>query len=173
VLGGVEMVRTGEEGQQPLQVWRGPGPLDDLALANDHRPIGIADAAGSLTEDLQPMRWVGLGELRTHVERRQVGIDEVAVDRADVLHRYAVDRPDLGDHEVDQRQVLERDGQLVDDAATAGLEDLDAEHVAAHGSDATRHLTERPGRSGSQTRSTTVGTTATLPTAPVDSVAPA
>ncbi len=145
MLGGIEVVRAGEEREQPLQVRRGTGPLHHLALAHHHGPVGVADPPCALAQHLQPSGGLGLGELRTDLERRQVGVDQVAVDLTDVLHRDTVDRADLGHHQVDQGQVVERDGQLVDHAAAPGLEDLDAEHVAAHRADAARHLTERSG----------------------------
>ena len=78
-------------------------------------------------------------------ERRQAGIGPIGVDHADALDRHTVDRVDLGGQEGDELDVGKGDGELVDHALRALLEDLDAEHVAADGPDPARHLAEGAG----------------------------
>ena len=67
----------------------------------------------------------------------------IGVDRPDLLHVDAVDLADLGDQQVDEPVLGQRHDQLVDRPPGAPFEDLDADHVAADGADATGDLTER------------------------------
>ena len=66
-----------------------------------------------------------------------------AVDTADVFHGDTVDLADLVDEQVDEVGRRQADGQLVDRAAAAALEDVDADDVAVHGADPAGHLAER------------------------------
>jgi hypothetical protein len=65
-------------------------------------------------------------------------------DRANLLHRHAVDLADLGHEEVDQLVVRQLDHQLVDGLAAVALEDVDAHDVAADGTDPAGDLPQGP-----------------------------
>src|SRR5260370_11344441 len=60
----------------------------------------------------------------------------------DVLHGDAVDLTDLGEQQVDEVGVRQRDGELVDRAPAAALEDVDADHVTVDGPRSEEHTSE-------------------------------
>ena len=73
------------------------------------------------------------------------GVGSIGLDRPDVLDGDAVDLTDLVEQQLERDVVGQRDDQLVDRAAPAALEDLDADDVTAHGADPARHLAESTG----------------------------
>ena len=80
---------------------------------------------------------------RAQGERGETRIGAVLVDHPDALDGHAVDRVDLRREQRDQVLVGQRDHEFVDRPAGAVFEDLDRQHVAAHGPDTARHLAER------------------------------
>ena len=106
-------------------------------------PVAAHQASGTACQGCRTIRVVQFGDLRYQSECCEVGVDMAAVQAADVFDTDAVDRIDLGDHQVDETGIRKTHNQFVDDTAGTGFENLDAEQVATNGPDSACHLAER------------------------------
>ena len=79
-------------------------------------------------------------------------VEEVALGRSNFFHVDPVDLVDLPDQQFHQRCGRQLDNDLVDDTASAALQDLDADHIPRAAPIRLATWPRAPGRSGSQTR---------------------
>ena len=109
-----------------------------------HRhPVGLDDPCHAGGEHLDPFVGKRFGDRCAQREGGEARVGAVLVDDTDALDRHPIDGVDLCGQQRDQLLVGQRHHQLVDGPPRAVLEDLDRQHVAAHGTDAARDLTER------------------------------
>jgi hypothetical protein len=143
------------------------GRLAAVARARRRRAATTAQAASAtrttpLAQHGGRVGRRGLGELGADRKRDEVGVDAIAVDRAHVLDRHAVDGTDLGDQQVDEARVVEAttSSSITRPPPTSRISMPRTSPRTAPMRLAT--WPSAPGRSGSQTRTTT-STRPTLP----------
>ena len=82
-------------------------------------------------------------ELASGLQRGPTGVVALGADGTDLFDLDAVDLADFAHQEIDQRRVRQLDHQLIDRLAFAGLQDLDADHVALDRADPAGHGAQR------------------------------
>lgn len=145
---GREVSTSLDEGQQPSGLWRAFAGNEEafarLHVHEDH-PVGRYERTEFLAQACESCRRWLLDNTRHEFEHRNPGLGEVSVEVMDLLDRSIIDLPNLGDQQADEVCTRKRYHQFVDGLAGTALEDVDTDHVAAHGTDPTRHLTKCTG----------------------------
>lgn len=72
---------------------------------NDGSPVAAHQAPGATHQRYWTVRSVHLSNLSDQGERGKVGVDMATVKTPNVLNANAVDRIDLGDHQVDKTGI--------------------------------------------------------------------
>ena len=104
--------------------------------------------AWTTTDDSSVVDVVGADQLGGGLEGVEPGVVHGVGDRPHLFDRHAVDLAHLVHEQIDEGVVGQLDHQLVDRLAAVALEDVDADDVAPHRTDAAGHLAERTGPIG-------------------------
>lgn len=147
-MGGEDVPRAEAVGLENSVVDLLADPSHRATVSDQHKPLRADERCHTLTESHRAVLAINAGDISEDPESGEVGVDVVALDSADVLHRHPIDSIDLAHHEVDETDVGKQDDELVDDAASTGLEHLDSEDVAPDRADPAGHLTEGSGAIG-------------------------
>lgn len=137
-----------DEGQQPgglRSAFTGNEESYARLHVDEDHPVGRYERTKFLAQARESRtRWL-LDNTRDEFEHRNPGFGEVSVEVMDLLDSSIIDLPNLGDQQADEVCTRKRYHQFVDGLAGTALEDVDTDHVAAHGPDPTRHLTKCTG----------------------------